>query len=898
MGNLQQRIDEQLNQLFTFKRIGDWYREGTCPQCGKKELWTHAITPRVVACGRIKKCGYSEHVRDICEDLFKDWSTDYKQTREDPDAAADAYLFIGRGFEIESLKGLYSQEYYCEQDTGLTSATVRFKLTDDGHYWQRFIDRPERFKEKAKFSYGFRGEQYHILWSTFDITQLATSQEIWITEGIFDAISLIQSGLVAASSLSSSRYPEVGLNKISEYCKAHNLDRPTLVWALDNDKPGRIATAVHIKTATEAGWHCKAAQTSDDDRFKIDWNDLFLRHRLSAEDIRTYRHYGELLIAPSALHAGLLIYKFNDGRLNNFYFHHRLKLYWFSLDIEKFSKAMDQHEKEDRDQGKATTDDLLRDQALKTCGVATEICNAEIVPLYYQRREQTDEAWYYFQIQTQSKLIKEKFTSDQLSGKGKFKTRVLHLISAMWTGSENQLEVFVKQEIEEIKEVKTIDFIGYSKEHKAYIFKDVAVSKGRMVKLNEHDYFRLGKLEIKTLARQPEIDINIKKDFQPFWWNDFLKINGIRGLIILGWWTGSYFAEQIRAANGSYPFLEVCGQPGAGKSSLLEFLWRLSGQEDYEGFDPNKGSKIGAFRSFAQVANLPIVLIEGDRENKDGNTQPVKQNFHWDEFKDAFNGRPIRTIGVKNNGNETHAPAFKGALMISQNAEIQVGEAMMTRTIQIKMDRAGQTLEKKRIADKLYSNRVPELSPYMMHCIKNETAFMETYKAYLLQFEQEFHQAGIGHIRIAFCYAQIMAIITAIAKHIIKSIEQDTLDQAKQQLIALAKHRIEQLATDHPEIEKFWEVYDYLENLANHPVNHHKAEANTVAIHLNEFYEKASINRQNLADIRLIKQLLPNSIRFKFISKNHPVSSAKNADPTKPDAKRVVKCWIFQKPAH
>jgi ABC-type uncharacterized transport system ATPase component len=34
---------------------------------------------------------------------------------------------------------------------------------------------------------------------------------------------------------------------------------------------------------------------------------------------------------------------------------------------------------------------------------------------------------------------------------------------------------------------------------------------------------------------------------------------------------GSLFAEQIRAAQSSYPFLEVVGEAGAGKSTLIEF---------------------------------------------------------------------------------------------------------------------------------------------------------------------------------------------------------------------------------------------------------------------------------------------------------------------------------------
>ena len=111
-GIVRQRIDQRLQELFNFKRSGEWYRRGLCPHCGEKELWTHAETPRVVKCGRINKCGYEEHVRDICDDLFKKWTQDFPKTHENPHAAADAYLAIGRGLDISKFKGCYTQETF------------------------------------------------------------------------------------------------------------------------------------------------------------------------------------------------------------------------------------------------------------------------------------------------------------------------------------------------------------------------------------------------------------------------------------------------------------------------------------------------------------------------------------------------------------------------------------------------------------------------------------------------------------------------------------------------------------------------------------------------------------------------------------------------------------------
>src|SRR5690606_33234996 len=97
-------------------------------------------------------------------------------------------------------------------------------------------------------------------------------------------------------------------------------------------------------------------------------------------------------------------------------------------------------------------------------------------------------------------------------------------------------------------------------------------------------------------------------------------------------WLGSLFAEQIRANQKSFPFLEIVGEAGAGKSTLIEFLWKLCGRRDYEGFDPSKATLAARARNFSQVSNLPVVLIESDRDQDQGAKQ---KQFDWDELKTA-----------------------------------------------------------------------------------------------------------------------------------------------------------------------------------------------------------------------------------------------------------------------
>ncbi|RZG65360.1 toprim [Acinetobacter bouvetii] len=898
MYHLQQRIDDRLNQLFHFKRKGEWYREGICPNCKEKELYTHAINPRMVKCGRINKCGYEEHVKEICEELFKDWSEYHPQTRENPHAAADAYLKEARGFDLSKLKGLYTQELYRNpKNPSHVTATVRFKLAE-GIFWERFIDRPERF---GRMKANFIGKWTGLAWTLHKLDELCLAGSIWITEGIFNSIALSQSEIFSISNMNSGNYPAVLLEQIKQHCHELNKDKPRLVWALDNDTAGKKYLSKHHKRAMDEGWISTAALPAG----KLDWNDLLQHDKLTKKDQEKYLHYGKLEIAETPEETGLLIYNFYGSSLSQFFFNHRFRTYWWELDYEKYNKAVQYVEES---QSSMLTEEEVRIQALKTCSSAKEICNAQLEPLYFQRNEITDESWYYFHIQSPWSAVKTTFTAEQLSSRSKFKPRVMAVLSgAIWTGNDSQLETFIKRKTERLREVKTIDFIGYSKEYQAYIFDQYAVHKGQIIHKNEHDFFKAGNKEIKTLAASPIISLNAKQEFKPVWWKDFYSLQGEKGLILLAWWTGTYFAEQIRAINSSYPFFEFVGQAGSGKSTIIEFLWKLSGREAYEGFDPNKSTNVAIYRNFAQTSNMPIVLIEGDRNDQPGS---LKSKFSWDELKDAYNGRAIRSKGLKTAGNETYEPPFRAAVMISQNTPIQASEAVLSRTLHISVDTKNHSLEKKHIATRLTQMSLEDACAYMTFCLKNEEKILKTYAEKHKEIEIEFHQKGITNTRIALCHAQVAAMIDAIAEHVFKdAIDLSDICDAKRYLEGMAMRRIEEIAADHPFVQQFWDAFEYMNSIrsASFHLNHYPATEAHIAINLNEVYKVAARNFQALPEINEMRCLLRTSKRYKFIEANKPVRTSQHpADeakaiqgygsqaPLKED--RIVKCWIFSNP--
>lgn len=141
----------------------NYMRKGRCPahKCGKNTLYTFHDSPWMLICGRPEACNHRVHVKDLYSDLFNDWSEQAPSTAEEPTATARAYLQFARGFRLELIDGWFTQENYWSRDIGAGSATVRFPL-DKGGYWERLIDRPERFgKQKARFK---PGESYKGVW--------------------------------------------------------------------------------------------------------------------------------------------------------------------------------------------------------------------------------------------------------------------------------------------------------------------------------------------------------------------------------------------------------------------------------------------------------------------------------------------------------------------------------------------------------------------------------------------------------------------------------------------------------------------------------------------------------------------------------------------------------------
>lgn len=248
---------------------------------------------------------------------------------------------------------------------------------------------------------------------------------------------------------------------------------------------------------------------------------------------------------------------------------------------------------------------------------------------------------------------------------------------ARFSGSSTDLNILHNRWFgHQCKFVRAVPFIGYESESGTYVFPKFAYYKGQHIPVNKHGYYNIGLKSLKTTLNSILIS-NVAKVLDTTWIVDYMTAFDKNGMVLLAWWVGTFFAEQIRKRHQSWPFLEYSGDHDTGKSSRIRFLWKCTGRDGHEGIDPNKTSDPGHARAIAQTANFPAVLLEGDSNGDKTN----KRQFELDEFKDAFNGGDIRTVAVKNNGLDTDNIKFRGGLLISQNAEITGSDALLSRIV-------------------------------------------------------------------------------------------------------------------------------------------------------------------------------------------------------------------------
>lgn len=152
--------------------------------------------------------------------------------------------------------------------------------------------------------------------------------------------------------------------------------------------------------------------------------------------------------------------------------------------------------------------------------------------------------------------------------------------------------------------------------------------------------------------------------------NEFVAYFGARGVLAMAWWMGAAHAARIRQDQNGFPFLQIVGAAGSGKSLLLEYLQKLNGQPAYtHSFSLAHATPTGRARTFAN-AGQRVIICEDHGESA--------ESSDWDELKPFFSSGNVITRAGKDQSEEV---TFRGALVITANQMLACSDAVSSRLI-------------------------------------------------------------------------------------------------------------------------------------------------------------------------------------------------------------------------
>lgn len=884
--------DPQLN----FKKdSGKYLTQGTCPGCGKAEIFIARAEPWVIACNRANNCGYTEPTRDRYPELFENFTERYPVTEDDPDAPARAYLSIYRGFRATKVSGWYHKgirTLFDEQRKRIGEVlTVRFPLWGE-HYWERILDQKDIERnggKKAHISYrcDFKGKGW-----TPPEQRIESGDWVFITEGIFQSIALAHLDpanlawpLKVIASLSSSNLPR-------EIIQANKGKGVHWVLAYDNDPAGLKAMHKYLKELKDMGESVHVALGATG----RDWDDEWRADRLNQHSLDKALWDGAVAFS-SKPNERAFWHHVRYPRQKRYRFAHKNALYRAQLS-EKGEEVLSEYE-----EGALTLcwarDDFDEDFNLADClktlcpyFEVRRIANCNPLFLYIQKDRFTGEQQYFFRVSFVSGNPDVKIALDggALDSPATFNKVLLRFTpGGTFDGDVHDLKYLRDLWFDrKSSEVQTLPFAGYDSATEAYVFPTFGYYKGQRLLPTEQGYLLAGKSRIKTLQ---QVDMTLPKG-ELNWAPLYLTAFQLDGMALMSWCLGTLFAEQIRARYQSWTFFELTGEWGSGKSTMLEFMWRCMGMDQEEGFDPNKCSPAARARRLVQFSNLPCVLIEGDRDGDERG--PRYGTFHLDELKTAYNGRSIRSRGVATQDANTHEMPFRGGISISQNATVSGSDALLGRLVHCHSTRKHHSDDSREALKQLIALPTAQLARFMDQALRLEKPLLEHFDQHFKRLFETYktHAPKLAE-RILKNHAQIAAWGACLPMLFGQDqISDEWVKRLEGFLLERAQDRQHRLDGDPPLLESFWDIYEGY-NLPEQLVPSYSLEKEMlfnlsknpqlIAIHLIEFRRICAEKKLPLLDIEALKKVLPFSKRYPFVDQRNVKHNGK-----------AKHCWVFQ----
>jgi hypothetical protein len=228
---------EFFNKLKDRLRSSEYWNEKTrenektiqgliCPVCEDKNAWCYFDKPFSINCNRLNNCGSKTKTLSLFPDIIQKIENDYPSIPEDPERPARKYL-ESRGLS-ESINGLSYRYEPNIRKRGCGGVLFELKNGKNETIWNGRIFSPKEGLDKGHNI----GSTSDALWEHPGI-EYDKEKPLYVTEGVIDALSLIEIGYQAVAVLAAGQKPDNYISRL--------LDFKQIRIAFDNDKTGKAA---------------------------------------------------------------------------------------------------------------------------------------------------------------------------------------------------------------------------------------------------------------------------------------------------------------------------------------------------------------------------------------------------------------------------------------------------------------------------------------------------------------------------------------------------------------------------------------------------------------------------------------------------------------------------------
>jgi len=690
-----------------------------CPECDKNSCYAYADKPSVLMCNRSNKCGAKTLTKEMYPHLFANFAERYPVTSSQPGATAEAYL-QSRGLDASLFD--YSQGNVSIKGKNYPTVVISF----NGVVFQRLID--YLGADKNRFN-SYSGKYYAT-------KSIDNARQVYVVEGIFDALSLEQVGIPSIATLSSMHNPESCFKRGVSY-----------VLAFDNDKAGlkavRKIKAYLLKEGIEFSVQLPPAGK--------DWNDLLISGDLSssqqADTLELSAWRGCLAMASNALNYYKILSKKEPYQ----------SIFEFNGQTFKGETKLD---KDDKPAHKV--------YRLLDCTLAIAY-SIEDTSLEHESR-----IYHILKIESNREgTITLRLRGGDFSALNDFKSKLLQY-RLLFFGNGIDLTLLAEYLFNKnpIK-VRECQALGFDEKSDCYVFNQFLYDPaGKCYPVDKDGYYHQLKLkpfngQNKSITRIAEIDPSA-------FMTDLYNAYGNKGLLALGFWVSTAFSHVVFNQYGFFPFFSMHGDPHCGKSDLTTLLNRCF-FIDSEGLPMNSGNtKKGELRVMSQMANLVLAMLEGRKNSV---------RFDYDSILPLYNRNSLQVRAQTTNDNQIYDMKFSGALAFVQNIEQFVSKPAKERVVSVhfSQDDLDETYE----AWKHLKTYSPEqLAGIGHYVLSNRVHFEKNINEVIEKQASYFRDNGVGIDRIAknhavaYAGAALLADLVKADKHEGESLQAYTLKAA------------------------------------------------------------------------------------------------------------------------